>query len=187
MDTLRAIRERRSVRGYTTKGVSREIIEEVLEAGRLAPSAKNRQPWRFLVTRGAVKDGVASLMEEYIEEHDDEARMRKIGHASSVKSTAAVIRQAPVLILVFRDNDENWVKGDYLSIGACVENMCLRATDLGLGSLWIRDVIRVADKVTEAFGCSNEELVCGLVLGYASRSLKPTRKKELSEMVEWYG
>ncbi len=47
METLKSIEERRSIRGYTKEKVSRKIVEDILNCGRLAPSAKNRQPWYF--------------------------------------------------------------------------------------------------------------------------------------------
>jgi len=53
--------------------------------------------------------------------------------------TSRVIREAPVIILIFYKKEEVWIEGDNLSIGAAIQNMILRATSLDLGSLWIRD------------------------------------------------
>lgn len=65
--------------------------------------------------------------------------------------------------------------------------MCLRATDLGIGSLWIRDTVYVADEVARMLGHEDMELNCALALGYASQSPKQRPRKKLKDIVEWYG
>lgn len=60
---LEAIYTRRSVRKYTDEPVSRTIIEQITDAGRVAPSAKNRQPWKYLVYSGEAKDRLLGIME----------------------------------------------------------------------------------------------------------------------------
>ena len=64
--------------------------------------------------------------------------------------------------------------------------MCLRATDLGIGSLWIRDTVYVADEVARMLGHEDMELNCALALGYASQSPKRRTRKKLKDIVEWY-
>ena len=64
--------------------------------------------------------------------------------------------------------------------------MCLRATDLGIGSLWIRDTVCVAEEVATMLGHNDMELNCALALGYANQSLKQRPRKELKDIVEWY-
>lgn len=65
------IYERRSIRHFLDKPVSREIIEQILDAGRVAPSAKNRQPWKYIVFGGEDKDELMTCMEKGVlrEEH----------------------------------------------------------------------------------------------------------------------
>ena len=62
METLKSIEERRSIRGYTKEKVSRKIVEDILNCGRLAPSAKNRQPWYFVIVENNIKDKIADMM-----------------------------------------------------------------------------------------------------------------------------
>lgn len=76
--------------------------------------------------------------------------------------------------------------GDNLSIGACVENMCLRATDLGIGSLWIRDTACVSEGIAKFLGHENMELNCALSLGYSDQSPKMRPRKNLEDIVEWF-
>ena len=184
METLKSIEERRSIRGYTKEKVSRKIVEDILDCGRLAPSAKNRQPWYFVIVENDIKDKIADMMIDYTINNDDTIERKNLGCASSVNPTANIIKQAPILVLIFREKNENWIVGDNLSIGACVENMCLRATDLGIGSLWIRDTVYVADEVARMLGHKDMELNCALALGYASQSPKQRPRKELKDIME---
>ncbi len=180
METRKAIEDRRSIRHYQDMPVPREQITDILDCGRLAPSGKNRQPWYFVVLQGADKDQVADWMCACAAAGDGQAL------SPSIPLSAGVIRQAPVLILVFRPKEEAWRLSDHLSIGACIENMCLRATDLGLGSLWIRDVVPVAGQVADMVGQSDKELVSALALGVADCAPKLRPRKPLDDVLQWY-
>ncbi len=185
METLKSIEERRSIRGYTKQELSKEIVEDILNCGRLAPSAKNRQPWYFVIVKDEVKNKIADMMIE--DTLNTSLKLReKLGCESSVNSTANIIKQAPILVLIFREKNNDWIVRDNLSIGACVENMCLRATDLGIGSLWIRDTVYVAEDVAKMLGHQDMEFNCALALGYASQSPKQRPRKELKDIMEWY-
>lgn len=179
------IKNRRSIRKYQIKEVSKDIIEEILDAGRLAPSAKNRQPWHFVVIQDKTrKNDIAELMEQYAEKAEQEEYENQ--HCkSSVKNTALAIKKAPVLILIFKNKDSNWEIGDNLSIGACIENMLLCATSLDIGSLWIRDTYCVNKEVSETYG-NSKELVCAVALGYSAEHPDMRPRKNLSTLVDWY-
>ena len=185
METLKSIENRRSIRNYTEEKVSVDIVKDILNCGRLAPSAKNRQPWYFVVAQNEIKDKIADMMIDYSTNADDTIESARIGHKSSVSPTANIIKQAPILILVFREKNDNWIIGDNLSIGACVQNMCLRATDLGLGTLWIRDIVYVSEDVAEMLGHSDLELNCAVSLGYPNQSPKMRPRKNLEDIMEW--
>lgn len=108
METLEAIENRRSIRSYTEKDLPKEIIEDILNCGRLAPSAKNRQPWYFVVTRNEIKDKIADMMIDYVSNTDEISELKRLGHRSSVNNTANIIKQAPILILIFKEKNDNW-------------------------------------------------------------------------------
>lgn len=185
MNLIDVIKNRRSIRSFEKKDIDRNIVESILDCGRLAPSAKNRQPWYFIVISGKKKNKIADMMIDYTIKNDDTIERKKMGCASSVNPTANVIKQVPILVLIFREKNENWIVGDNLSIGACVENMCLRATDLGVGSLWIRDTVYVADDVARMLGHEDMEFNCALALGYTKEFPNPRPRKNLREIVEW--
>ncbi len=186
MGVLEAIKDRRSIRMFKSDEPSKEVIEDILNCGRLAPSAKNRQPWFFVIVRNEVKDNIADLMINYSKNTDEKKERIKIGCPSSVISTANVIKQAPILVLVFREKNDNWVIGDNLSIGACVENICLRAVELGLGSLWIRDTVFVSKEISNLVNHGDMELNCAVALGYSNQFPKQRPRKDLNKIIEWF-
>ncbi len=56
MNTIESIENRRSIRNFKTNKISKEIVEDILNCGRLAPSAKNRQPWYFVIVQDEMKN-----------------------------------------------------------------------------------------------------------------------------------
>jgi nitroreductase len=117
METLEAINKRVSLKtGLSARQVEQEKIVKVLEAARLAPSAMNQQPWRFIVVQG--KKNVENVV------------MR------AFKEVNQVVVGAPVLIIVCANPKDDVIadgKEFYLlDVGLAVENMLLAATDLGL-------------------------------------------------------
>lgn len=186
MELNKAIENRRSIRKYKVIDVPNEIIEELINCARLAPSAKNRQPWKFMIVKDKIKNEIADIMLE----QDKKSRIsleRKIYNSnSSVKATALIIKEAPILILVFRPKDNNWVIGDSLSIGAAIEHICLKATDLKLGSLWIRDIVYTQDSIANLVGKDDMELISAISIGYPDENPKQRTKKKLEEVMEWY-
>lgn len=184
------IKERRSTRSFSTEKVGKKLIEKLIEAARFAPSAGNRQPWNFVVLEGSIKNKVAEIMEKQISGINikldrNEDATHPYNPTSSVITSIKIIKQAPVFILVFRNRSDDWLQGDYLSIGCAVEHMCLKATELGLGTLWVRDVVYTRDKIADFVGYKNMELVTGLAVGYSNEYPYERHKKSIEEIVEY--
>ncbi len=173
MEMKKCVTNRYSCRSFRKEDVDDNLILEILEMGITAPSAKNRQPWRFAIAKGETKDKIVSFMKEKISKETFEELKnyeRKVWNtASSVKNSMRVISEAPVLILIFKETNEPWAIADNLSIGGCIENMCLCATDLGLSSLCIRDVYSIEKEVCDMMKGKNLELVSSLAIGYPKR------------------
>jgi nitroreductase len=115
MDVLEAIRTRRSIRTYVDQPVPEELVQKLLAAAMQAPSARNQQPWQFVVI-------------------DDQTILAKI---PTFMPNAAVAGKAPLAILVCGDlsleeSEGYWV----IDCAAAVENMLLAAHALGLGAVW---------------------------------------------------
>lgn len=193
---LNEIVTRRSIRAYLPEPVSRAEIEAVLRAGALAPSSKNRQPWRFTVALGAAKAEALAAMARGLEEEIRRPLLPESArHLSGAARTLAVMEQAPALIFVTnplgRDprealNTDQRVSElcNAQSLGACLENMALQATALGLGSLWICDIYFAYDALNEWIG-GKGVLAAAIALGHAAESPPPRPRKPLEELTEW--
>ena len=96
------------------------------------------------------------------------------------------MKQAPILILVFKPKEVNWIIGDSLSIGAAIEHICLRATDLELGSLWIRDIVYTQKEIAKLVGKDDMDLISAISIGYPDEKPKQRTRKKLNEILEWY-
>ena len=128
MTFMDIVRARRSVRSYLKKPVEREKLLQCLEAARLAPSACNAQPWRFIIV-------------------DDKGQKEKLAAAAfSGLFAMKFARIAPVLVAIVKDGHNLAVRTggtirdvDYplLDIGIAGEHFVLQATELGLGTCWI--------------------------------------------------
>ena len=191
------INSRRSIRRYTGEPVSREQILALLEAGNRAPSAKNRQPWRFLVLTDKAKDEAVEAMRQGIarEKAGDALLPGSSRHLPGAEHTADIVEHAPVLILVsnpygYKLDDRLLPEqriydlANLLSVGACVQNICLEAEAQGLGSLWICDIYFAYQALCEWL-CSEGQLVAAIALGYPNESPKARPRKRLEDVVSW--
>lgn len=189
MEFLDVIKLRRSTRQFSIESIQRNLVNQVIDSARLAPSAKNRQNWLFIILEKDKKDKIADIM---LKQYQKECNNTKSNNAtfphratSSVINSIRVIKEAPVLILVFREYDKNWTEGDYLSIGASIENLCLRATDLGLATLWIRDVVYTKNEIQKFITDDNKELISAIALGYSTEIPYERKKKNLKDIMIW--
>lgn len=191
------IQKRRSIRKYEDRQIEKNDIEEIIKAGMLAPSAKNRQPWKYIVYCGSAKVELLDKMENgLVREESTEASLplSKNGLPDAFH-TLKIMRQAPVLIIILNTNgvsifekisvDERVTEiCDSLSIGASVENMLLRATELGIGSLWIANTCFAYKELVEFIGTENQ-LVGAVALGYADECPNARPRKEFENVVEF--
>jgi nitroreductase len=167
VDILDVIMTRRSIRKFERKDVPEELVERVLEAGRWAPSGLNNQPWRFAIIRdNAIKDRISGLT-----------------HYSRI------VRDADVLIAVFMDSASGYHRvKDSQAIGACIQNMLLEAHGLGLGAVWLGEIIRSDARIREVLGVGNDvELMAVIALGYPAEKPRAPRRKALQDLIVFRG
>lgn len=171
MDFLELARSRFSVRKYKNRPVEEEKLLKVLEAGRLAPSAVNFQPWHFIVIRGK------SNLEKIYSVYD-----------------RAWIREAPVVIAICADHSQSWKRKqdgkDHadIDIAIAADHMTLMAADLGLGTCWVCNFD--VDKCTDVLGLPpGVEPAVLLPLGYPDIDRPEKKRKPLVEVThsEKYG
>jgi len=165
MEVFAAIRKRRSIRLYEKKPVNEEKLNRVLEAGRLAPSADNRQPWRFVVvTDDKIKEKLRAA-------YDEEWFV-----------------SAPVIIVGCAVPEEAWVRMDgqeywMVDVAIAMQNMILTATELGLGTCWIADFDEEATRKALKLPLG-VRVVAMTSLGYPAEEKRPVgERKPFSEIV----
>lgn len=138
-----SIYDRRSIRKYSDKQVPKEMIEQIIDAGRMAPSAKNRQPWRYIVLGGENKsEFLQHMWKGIIREENEHAMLPNSKNGiPDAKNTWKIMMQAPILIVILNTNGKNPFDVmdpdgriaeicDTLSLGASIENMLLKATEI---------------------------------------------------------
>jgi len=169
MEVIEAIKGRRSIRKYKDEPVARELILQIIEAGRWAPSAMNAQPWKFIVTT-------------------DQAKKEKMADRSRY---AKFLPNAPVAIIVCARFDERRQVEDkalrYFSIqdtAAAIQNMLLAAYSLGLGTCWIGDFDE--RQLKELFTIpENYNPVAIIALGYPDVQPTSTFRKPVEEIIDF--
>ena len=190
MDVFSAIQQRQSIRKFKDEAVPQDMLDKILEAATLAPSGKNKQPWKFYIVRGGKR---AEMVEEMKKGMN---RLESLGiKTGSARYTTRVLDQAPVTILVFNPTSKHPLKKrntletyqdmvDIQSIGAAIQNMCLTAVSLGLGSLWICDVYFGYEELCEWLGESGE-LIAALSLGYPNHTPVKRPRQSVAEVAAY--
>ncbi len=185
MQLMDAINNRKSIRKFKKIKIDTQEIKQIINAAILAPSAKNRQPWHFYVIQDKELDILLEKVAEGIENLSEEYKKAGISRPDidAAYHTLESMHQASAIIIItckkkykesFSDG-VNWYLNaldiettDILSIGAAIEHMLLKATEMGYGTLWVCDIfyaypqvvkyLRTDDAVVSAvcIGCSDE-------------------------------
>lgn len=180
MELRDVINNRRSIRHFKMEGIEEAKIDKIIESGIKAPSAKNSQPWLVVNLKGKRKNKVAEMMLEWcVTQSAGTINL----DGSMIAYTAEIIKEAPVLLLIFRKNEPGSMYTDLLSIGAFIENMALTAVDNGLGSLWIADIWPVRIKLNQMYGNADCELISGLLIGKPNEEPAPRPRKNKTEIM----
>lgn len=164
MNFLELVKQRYSCRAYKPLCVEKEKLEYVMECVRLAPSAVNKQPWRFRI----------------VSKEEDKARLQQCYNRDWFKT-------APMYVVASVLHDEEWVRSDGkhhgdIDIAIAVEHLCLAATEQGLATCWVCNFDAVLCK--ELFNLpDNEEPAVLIPLGYAEDEVKPKNRKPIEAIV----
>lgn len=163
MSILEVIKERKSIRKYSTKEVKDEDLIKILEAGRLAPSARNEQCWKFIIVK------------------DEDLRHKMV----EVCGEQQFLKEAPINLVVCANNDKTMACGQPARTVDCsiaLSFMILQATELGLGTCWLGKYNN--DKVKELLNIPEEYNVIAITpIGYAAEEVTFRPRKDLEEIV----
>ena len=160
---LDAIFSRRSVREFKDRPVEPDLVRQILQAGVWAPSGLNNQPWRFAVI---TEPGMLKKFEP-------------------LTRYSAVIKSAKVLIPVFVDTDAmyNEVK-DHQAMGACIQNMLLAVHALGLGAVWLGEILKSFSEIRYLLELpASLELMAVLAVGWPVEKPRRSSRKPLDKVI----
>ena len=148
MTFIELAKQRYSCRNYDPRPVEQDKLDLVLEAGRIAPSAANHQPWHFIV----------------IQEKENLSKIHEVYHREW-------FREAPCVMVICGDHEQSWIRKydgkDHcdIDIAIAVDHMTLQATELGLATCWICHFDK--EKTVDTLNLpSNLEPIVILPLGY---------------------
>ena len=164
---LTLLKTRRSIRRYRPDAVPDGMVEQLLEAGRWAPSASNRQPWEFIVVR------------------DEAIRQQVAQHAAFYFIRWAHVGEAPLLIVLCGDTrNPAYRRFLHEDVGLAGAQIMLQAKALGLGTCWIgaldRKAVAAILKIPDHL-----EIVGLLTVGFPAEDPPPTSRKPLSAIVHY--
>jgi nitroreductase len=180
MDAIECIQTRRSVRDFSDKKVPKEIIQKLIDAAVMAPSAMNRQPWQFVVIEGKEKLGhFAEIAYEQLQ-----IMVKAENMPLRLKGPEAIFHNAPCVILICGDKDWRWLKED---CNLAAENLMLAAHSMGLGSCWIgfaKGLNNDAEAKQELGIPENLLIAVPLIVGYPKNELPKPPKREV-KILKW--
>ncbi|MDA3971321.1 MAG: nitroreductase [Desulfobulbaceae bacterium] len=163
---LQAIYDRRSRREFTDQIIDVEVLNEIIKAGIWAPSGLNNQPWRFVVIT-------------------DPAVIKEL---STTTHYTHIVEGAPALIAVYLDTQTMYdeVK-DHQAVGACIQNMLLAIEDLGLGGVWLGQILKNKNDVSDILGVGDDyDLMAVLALGHPAKTDQQSNRKNLEDFILKY-
>jgi nitroreductase len=181
MEFKTLVKTRRSCRSFESTAVTDEQLAGIIEAGQWAPSPLNTQPWEFIViTEAAVKSEVRKIGEAA-----RQAVLDQGGPAWAAKYGMDFLEQAPLLIVVTVDPVKGGGLGGFFGQGhgalqaasACIQNMMLAASGMGLETLWF--TFFAPDKIREALDIPQQLEIAGILpVGKPKEPTKAPPRKE---------
>lgn len=197
MEFMEVIKKRRSIRKYADRPVPPELIDEMLEAARLAPSGTNRQPWRFKVLTGPGREKIKKAcpqkfvteapvlivccieLKAFLKENVNR-RLRELVEGNAVlEEEVSEIYRRPMPVTL---QEVKLTASAYVDLSIAVEHMVLAAANLGLGSCWVR--LMEPETIHRALQLP-ESLVVGALLpvGYPAEDPEMRHRLSLEEIV----
>lgn len=192
-----AIYDRRSIRKFLEKPISKEDMTDIIQSGLKAPSSKNRQPWKYIVIQGKAKEEMLNIFRQGIqrEEHEDALLPQSRQHIAAARHTVHIMAEAPVIVFVVNSLGKSILEDltpeeriseicNIQSVSASIQNMLLAATEKGIGSLWICDIFFAYAELCEWLD-SDGQLIAAIAFGYPDEFPEERPRKGVDDVVEW--
>jgi nitroreductase len=190
MELFDLIKTRRSVREFLKKPIPKEVLEKIVRAGIWAPSAMNRQPWRFVVVQDPkslklLSTAAKEELMKFLQTREAEKQYGKsnVSHfMPHADGDDMIFYNAPAIVFVI----DTLGTGDHFDHGLATENMMLMAHGLGVGSccIGLSTPIENSEKVRTLLGMDEKEkVVIGVIFGYPSEKPHETQRK--FDVVKW--
>ena len=196
LELSQLLRERRSVRRLTPDPIPRDVIRQVLEAGRWAPSPHGTQPWRFAVLQSqALREQLADAMADAWQRNLSLDGQDADIVAKRLEGSRRRMLEAPALILVslvtddldrYPDSDrqESETTMAIQSLGACVQNMLLTAYQLGLDAGWMCAPLFCPEVVRDALSLPESHIPHALIpIGYVAAEPRRRERRSLDDLI----
>jgi F420 biosynthesis protein FbiB-like protein len=183
--------QRRSIRRYDDRTVSRRVLDKIIQIAATAPSAHDNQPWRFVVVesveirRQLVKQMAQVFDRDLAAQHvPDSERLRRVNRS------LRLLGEAPSIIVVYLSSQENRQKEeetmDVQGVAVATGYLLLAATAAGLGACWYAAPLFCPETVNEVLGMDVGERPQALItLGYPAETPTMKDKKDLAEIVSY--
>lgn len=192
-ETLKTIKDRHSVRTFTKDPVTDDDIRTILYAANAAPSAHNRQAWRFTILKGDKKQELAQLVTAQSARFPrPAAALLRMGAKSilsapvviAVANTGDLIRHGTELFQVDKETAHDFFRTmEIQSSAAAVENILLAAASLGLGTVWLGVLYLIKDEVLRFLGEPQGEFMAVVPLGRPVKAGRGPQKQPVEMKV----
>jgi len=148
---IECITNRRSVRVFNSKKITTDLLYEIIDNAKWAPSGKNGQPWRVKIISNS----------------------EVINHVGLLTPNSPWVSKSPTLLAIYLDKSHsyNYIK-DVQAIGAFIQNILLISASLNVSTCWIGEILNYAEDANNMLGINNEELVlmAMVAIGYSNSS-----------------
>ena len=199
LTTKEAIEQRRSIRKFKSDEISDEIIFELLDSARLAPSGCNSQPWRFKIVRDKI------IKEQLYAAAHNQSFIKEVpvvivccldikGYLNGTVSGVQDLEQSDIIdkkiydILIQNANESTKIKPNEIiprisfNVAIAIEHIVLRTLDYGLGSCWVR--LLDSNRVKELFNWDDNIAVIALLpIGYPNENPKPRKRMNIEDLL----
>jgi nitroreductase len=196
---IKLIKERRSIRNFENKEIEKELLKEIIQAGKYAPSALNKQPWKFIIitNKNTINDLSLQIKKELkntlkkrfikkisLKELKDEELIKHL-YLFAFSKEDIIFFNAPALVIIVTEDKLFYDE----SCACCAENIMLAAHSVGIGSCWIgfASILGIRKDIMKKIGVPEKHHIsAAIVLGYPKdKAERASIRKIGSDIIKW--